>query len=205
MTDEPEVIDAEPESEQPESVPPPAPSQPRALAVRPATYEQQLEPTNQDGAWRAARIAFESGLFSGHRNRESVYMAIVAGRTYNLSMVQALTSIHIIKGKPSPSAGLLHALCLKHPKCLYFQLVELTEDHATYTSHRDGNPTPTTITYTMADADRAGLTGKDNWRTDPKAMMCARAVSKLAKIDYPDATHGLYIADELGADVAEDV
>ncbi len=53
------------------------------------------------------------------------------------------------------------------------------------------------VQFTWEDATNAGLTGKDNWKKYPKAMLYARCLSKFANIVAPDVMCGFYLADEL--------
>ena len=55
------------------------------------------------------------------------------------------------------------------------------------------------ITFTKADAERAGLLGKGVWKQYPQAMLRARAISALCRVLCPDAIRGVYTPEELGA------
>jgi hypothetical protein len=69
---------------------------------------------------------------------------------------------------------------------------------ATYQTKRRGEPEPTTMSFSWEDAQRAGVTGKDNWRKYPAAMLRARCITALARAVYPDLAMGIYDPDELG-------
>ena len=75
--------------------------------------------------------------------------------------------------------------------------MESTDQIATYETKRRGNPTPTRMSFTMADANRAGLTGRGPWKQYPGAMLRARCASGLVRAEYPDVAIGLYDQDEL--------
>ena len=62
---------------------------------------------------------------------------------------------------------------------------------------RRGNPRSQTFAFTVADAERAGLAPKENWRKYPAAMLMARAQMMAARAVYPDIASGLYDRDEL--------
>jgi len=53
------------------------------------------------------------------------------------------------------------------------------------------------MSFTIEQAQRAGVTGKDNWKKYPEAMLRARCISALARAVYPDVVLGIYETDEL--------
>jgi hypothetical protein len=107
--------------------------------------------------------------------------------------MQSLRSIHVIEGKPSCSADLILALCKRRPEvCRYFRLVRSDATVATYETLRDGRPAPTTLSFTIEQAKSASLTGKDNWKKYPEAMLRARCIAALARAVYPDLVLGVY-------------
>jgi hypothetical protein len=56
--------------------------------------------------------------------------------------------------------------------------------------------------FTMADAEAAGLAGKKNWKQYQDAMLTWRAVAKLCRVLFPDVVLGAgYVPEELGAEV----
>ena len=63
---------------------------------------------------------------------------------------------------------------------------------------RDG--TSYAATFTMDDAVRAGLAGKDNWTKYPKTMLYNRALTECARTVCPEIITGLYTPDELGVE-----
>lgn len=129
---------------------------------------------------------------------ESAFAIIATGRELGLTAMQSLRSIHIIEGKPTLSADLVAALVKsRRDICQWFRLVESTDQVATYETHRVGEPSPTRMSFTISDANRAGVTGKDNWRKYPAAMLRARCITALARAVYPDLAMGVYDPDEM--------
>jgi hypothetical protein len=57
------------------------------------------------------------------------------------------------------------------------------------------------VSWTMEDAARAKLGGKDVWKQYPRAMLLARATSELARALFADVLGGMrYTPEELGDD-----
>jgi hypothetical protein len=52
--------------------------------------------------------------------------------------------------------------------------------------------------FTMDDARRAGLAGKDLWKKYPAQMLRARCISGGMRMHFPKYTEGYYTADEVG-------
>lgn len=80
--------------------------------------------------------------------------------------------------------------------CEYFRVVNCTDTVATFETKRKGHPEAVKLSYTIEQAQRAALTGKDNWKKYPADMLAARCISRLAKRVYPDITQGCYVPDE---------
>jgi hypothetical protein len=53
------------------------------------------------------------------------------------------------------------------------------------------------VTWTLDDARRANLAGRQNWRTYPRQMLAARASAELARLIFADVIGGLAITEEL--------
>lgn len=136
------------------------------------------------------------------RNRpQDALVVLMAGRELGLAPMQSLRMLTVIKGKVTLSADATVALVRRSGECVEWRLVESTATRATYTTRRKGDTEPTALTWTMDQAQRAGLTGGQQWRTYPEAMLRARCAAALARIVYPDIVAGIYDPDEL-VDVA---
>jgi hypothetical protein len=126
---------------------------------------------------------------------EDVFAIVLAGAELGLAPMQAVRGLHIINGKVGLSADLMGALVKRSPACEYLQLVESTGQVATYRTKRRGDPEPTTISFTLAQAKAAGITGNPQWGKYPDAMLRARALAAICRAVYPDLCLGLYDSD----------
>lgn len=159
-----------------------------------------FEPGSIDEALSVSKLLVSSRLLPRSiTTPEAAFAVIVTGRELGLSAMQSLRAIHIVEGKPTLSADLMVAMVKKSDACLFFRLVESSATVALYETHRRGEPSPTRLSFTLEEAKAAGVTGKDNWRKYPAAMLRARAAAALARAVYPDLVLGVYDPDELGA------
>ena len=156
------------------------------------------EPTSIEQAYHLAKMLFASRMLPKHiQNPEAAFALMVAGRELGLSAMQSIRSFHIIEGNIAMPAELILARVKRAPECLFFRLVESTAKIATFETHRKGEPHSTRMSFTIEEAQAAGLTSKDNWRKYAPAMLRARCVSALARAGYPEAVLGIYDPDEL--------
>lgn len=52
------------------------------------------------------------------------------------------------------------------------------------------------MTWTLDQAKKAGLTGKDNWKNYPRAMLRARCIAEGVRAVYPAAIGGMPVSEE---------
>lgn len=157
-----------------------------------------FEPTSLEQAMTLAEMLAKSALVpQAVRNKPAdIFVILATGRELGIGPMQALSDINVIQGKPVFSADLMVAQCKKHPEvCKYIRLVESTDKGATYETMRVGAPEPERFTFTMDDARKLGLDGKDNYKKQPKTMLRRRAAAALARETYPDLVRG-YDPDE---------
>ena len=132
------------------------------------------------------------------RNRpQDALMVLMAGRELGFAPMQSLRLITVIKGKITLAADATVALVRKSGECVEWRCTETTATKATYVTKRKGDTEPTTLTWTIEQAQRAGLVSGTGWRSYPEAMLRARCAAALARIVYPDIVAGIYDPDEL--------
>lgn len=173
----------------------PNPNSTTALTVQ----SQGFEPVTLQELHQLSRtLAVSSLIPEGLRQKPSdVAVVLMTGNELGLKPMQSLRSIHVIKGRGVMSADLIIGLCKKAaPLCRYFMLVSSDDRSATYETHRDGEPKPVAMTFTIEQAKTAGLLGNATWAKYPAAMLRARCGAALARAVYPDLVGGLYDTDE---------
>jgi hypothetical protein len=148
-----------------------------------------------------AEMLAHSGLVpDALKGKPSAVWAILAlGAELGLTgPMGALSGIHVISGRPSPSPQTMLALCLRHPACEFFTFLskESDDNSASWIAKRRGSD-PVPLTFTIEEARRLNYTSKDQWRKQPNVMLRWRAMAALARLVFPDVTMGLYTTDEV--------
>lgn len=126
-----------------------------------------------------------------------VLVILLTGYELGMSGMQALRSIYVVEGRPFLSAELLAALVTRSPACEYWQMVESSDKACTYETKRRGHNAPIRLTWTIEQAQRAGLQSKSNWKNHPESMLRARCQASLARAVYADLVLGLAALEEL--------
>lgn len=157
---------------------------------QPATFQEVVD---------LAKVLSQANIIpSALRGKPNDVAAIVLhGASLGIDAMSAIRSMHIIEGKPTLSADLMVGLAKRSPVCEYFILVESTDEVATWETKRRGDPKPVRLSFTIAQARAAGLTGKSTWKAYPAAMLRARGASGLGRAVYSDLFAGVYDPDEL--------
>ena len=163
----------------------------------PMAVVQWMPETATDG-WMLAKYFQASALIPKDlKNVADVFVTIAAGRDFGWSPMQAMRGIYVVKGKPSLSADAMVALAKGKPSiCKYFVMVESTALVATYETHRVGDPKPTRMSFTIAQAKLAGLLNNETWTKYPDRMLRNRCKSALCKEVYEELFFGVYEEDE---------
>jgi 5'-3' exonuclease len=157
---------------------------------------EDLQPQDLTSARNIAKWVHSGRLYPQFPTAESVFTIILRGKELGVGVTTSLAGFHLIEGKPSASADLIRSLAERDPHCEYFRLVSSSTKEATWETKHRGHPTPTSYTYTIEEADQAGLRG-GNWQKRPRDMLTKTAGSKLARLVYPGSTIGLYCPEEM--------
>jgi len=161
---------------------------------------RQLSPAevNWKTAQKIANTIFIPSAFRG--KPESVFAAILYGSELGLGPMQALSSIHVIEGKPSMSPELMRALVARAGHRLDVKLA--SNDKVILWGKRADNDSEATVEWSMKDAQQAGLAGRGAWKTYPRAMLLARATSEICRMIFADVVAGLSYTPEEASSIA---
>ena len=201
----------------------------QALSEKPARFS----PETIEDVQRVARIFYDGGLMPKHfyedkrvapEDRRPAGIAglatmIMYGAELGLSPMQAMRMMHVIEGRPVLSAEGCVALIKRSPKCVFFRVVEESDEHCVCETSRradDGKVEPPHrltvrvwwgkidevpkaekgLLYVLPSRNRDGSLAPA-WQRTPGRMVKARCSSWLGHDVYEDVLAGLYSAEEM--------
>ena len=174
----------------------------KTLATTAPVKTFSLAPTSLQQAMELAKIMAESDMvpkdFRGKPG--NVLIAVQMGAELGLQPMQAIQNIAVINGRPTVWGDALLAIVSSHPECEDIQETLTGAGdamEATCVVKRKGRE-PVSRTFTVLDAKRANLWGKEGpWRTYPQRMLPMRARSWAMRDSFADALRGINIAEEV--------
>jgi hypothetical protein len=128
-------------------------------------------------------------------NPAAISAAILYGDEVGLGPMQSLARIAVIDGRPTLYAEAQRALVLAAGHDLW--IGEITATRCEWCGRRTGSDQITRIVWTLDDARRAGLAGRDAWRKYPRQMLSARASAELVRAVFADVVGGLSATEEI--------
>ena len=144
-------------------------------------------------------MAFKSQLLpSSIKSQEAALIIQLKGRELGMSPMTAYANIYIVNGRPGISSEMLLALVRRDMPAAKIQFTKSTDTICEIKSRRPDEDFDTITTYTIDDAKRAGLLGKDNWKNYPTDMLRARAIGRMKRMCFPEIAMGVsHTPDEL--------
>lgn len=146
-----------------------------------------------DLAQRLARTQFVPRALQG--NAAGVAAAVLTGRELGMGPMTSLRGLDIIEGRPSMTAQMLAARILAAGHSIVWK--QSTDERCTVLVERGDGLSAAEVTWTLRDAQRAGLAGKQVWQRYPRHMLQHRALSEAAGMACPDVALGLEVADQV--------
>lgn len=164
------------------------------------TNQFSLAPTDFNQLIQFSEIVSNSGLvpkdYIGKPG--NVVVAVQMGVEIGLKPMQSLQNISVINGRPSLWGDALLALVKSSNVCEYIiENISSDGNSASCEVKRKGEPKAQTRHFTMSDATKAGLLGKDNWKKYPKRMLQLRARAWALRDVFPDVLAGMQVAEEM--------
>ena len=142
---------------------------------------------------RAGVYIAKSGLFGVKTVDQAIALMLVA-KSEGRNPFEAARDYHIIQNRPALKADAI--LSRFQQAGGKVEWVEYTDTKVVGKfMHPQGGSV--TVDWTMDRAKQAGLTGKDNWRNYPRAMLRARCISEGVHTVFPGVAAGIYTVEEV--------
>lgn len=141
-----------------------------------------------------AGVFIESGSFNDVKQAAQAMVKIMAGQELGFSPIVSMTNIHFFNGKVSIGSNLMASLIKDSGKYEY-KITEHTNEVCSiqfYQRIKDelkslGVP----VRYTIQDANKAGLTGKDVWKKYASDMLFAACIRQGTRRYCADVLRGI--------------
>jgi len=146
-----------------------------------------------------AETAVSSKMYKGIGEKAGVMMIMLSARELGISPMQALNGgLNIINGKVEISARMMNALIRKAGHTI--KVIENSDISCTLEGRRCDTNESETVSFTLADATKAGLVKPGGgWTKWPKDMCFARALSRLSRHLFADVIGMGYVEGEIRA------
>lgn len=139
-----------------------------------------------------ANVASKSGLF-GIKDPMQAMALMLLCQSEGLHPMTACRQYHVIQGRAAMTSQTMMSKFLWHGGKQ--QIHSATETEADITlSHPAGGSMR--VRWTIEQAQKAGLTNKDNWKNHPRSMLLRRAQAEAVRAVAPFVLEGIPSADE---------
>jgi len=139
-------------------------------------------------------IAIAKSKMFGMKTPEEAFALMLIAQAEGMHPAIAARDYHVIQGRPTLKADAMLARFQNAGGKVQWEVYTDAEVTGVF-SHPSGGSLK--LTWTFAQAKSIGLTGKDNWRNYPRAMLRARCISEGIRTVYPGCVVGTYTAEEL--------
>jgi len=139
-------------------------------------------------------IFVKSGLFKDLTGQAEAAVKILAGRELGLTPLESVGGIYLVNGKVALQSKLIAAL-IRRSKRYDYVIDVLTNEECAITFYKltpEGQRGDKLgqSSFTIKDAALAGIINKQVWKSFPKNMLYARAITNGARFFAPDAYCG---------------
>ena len=140
-----------------------------------------------------AKSAAQSKLFSA-KAEEQIFVLMLLAQSENIPPIKAMMAYDIIQGQPALKASEALARFMDCGGKIKWIKSDKESAKAEFTHPSSGS---FEYEYTFEDAQDAGLTSKDNWKKNLKAMLRARCTSAGIRMSYPRCLNNMYLSEEV--------
>ena len=139
-------------------------------------------------------VAIAKSKMFGMKTADEAFALMLIAQAEGMHPAIAARDYHVIQGRPTLKADAMLARFQNAGGKVQWDVYTDAEVTGTF-SHPSGGSLK--LTWTFAQAKTIGLTGKDNWKNYPRAMLRARCISEGIRTVYPGCVVGTYTAEEL--------
>lgn len=144
---------------------------------------------------KMASVVANSRMF-GFKTQDEALAIMLLCQGEGLHPAVAMRDYHVISGRPSMKADAMLARFQTAGGAVKW--TKYGEDAVSGVfSHPQGGSVE--ITWTMEQAKRANLSGKEVWKSHPRAMLRARCISEGIRTVFPACIVGVYTPEEIQA------
>lgn len=155
--------------------------------------------SEMESIMQIATMAVKSGLIpSAIRNVEAAAIIILKGRELRLPPMVSFAYLYVVNGRPGCAAELLLAGIRQAYPTVSIQYIESSATACKIKVQRPGEDHFDEFSFTIEEAQKAGLATKDVWKNYPTDMLRARAITRMKRAKFPEVMMGLdYSVEEL--------
>lgn len=135
----------------------------------------------------------KSGLFSLKQDQALALMFVAQAE--GTHPATAVMRYHVVQGRPAKKAETMLADFQSAGGSIEWHSLGYDGKAEATFSHPQGGKNR--VAFTLDDAKRAGLTGKQVWKQYPDAMLRARVISAGVRLTFPAVLAGLYTPEEV--------
>jgi hypothetical protein len=151
-----------------------------------------------------AELAHTAGLLPRNETPQQAFLKIMRGHELGIPPGQAMRDLYVVNNRVAAEAKLLRQLVRRSGK--YGDRIDEWSNEACQMSAwpYEHPEEKATFRFTIEDAKRAGLLGKDPWQKWPADMLLAKTSARILNAVAPDATGGMMALEELAEDFTRD-
>lgn len=139
-----------------------------------------------------ASYIVRSKLFGAKDESQAMSLMLIA-QAEGCHPMTAVQDFDIVQGRPARKTHSILARFQAAGGSVAWEEISGTRAVGTFTHKQGGS---LRVEWTFEQAKKAGLTGKDNWKNYPQAMLRARAIAEGVRAVYPGAIGGMLTVEE---------
>ena len=142
-----------------------------------------------------AKSAHNSKFYDSLGGEAGILSIMLLARELEIPPMQAITGgIWNIQGKVEMSARMMN---MKIRQAGHKLFINMEHTGCQIKGIRKDTQDEFTVSFTLKDAEKAGLSNRDNWKKYPREMCFARCLSIMARVLFPDVIGNCYVEGEV--------